>query len=201
MVYRRPTPRVVPVCAIGSGAGGAPGRMGYDCGSGLGMRRSPPPHLHWDWARPRDICTGTGPAPATSAPGQGAPLPHLHQDWGQPVRDAPPPRIRRAALLPAGMRAPRPAIAGRAVHTHGAGNAAALLTPRNHPSRGMETQRSSGDACARWADGAASCAHTQPEAAASVFPRQKPTSSCSSRSKSSESDCDDEDAASVCALR
>ena len=42
----------------------------------------PPPHLHRDWARPRHICTGTGPAPATSAPGLGPPLPHLRRGTG-----------------------------------------------------------------------------------------------------------------------
>jgi hypothetical protein len=30
------------------------------------------------------ICTGTGPAPATSAPGLGPTLPHLHRDWARP---------------------------------------------------------------------------------------------------------------------
>ena len=39
------------------------------------------PHLHRDWARARHICTGTGPAPATSAPGLGSRPPHLHPDW------------------------------------------------------------------------------------------------------------------------
>ena len=43
--------------------------------------RSALPHLHRDWARPCHICTGTGLAPATSAPGLGSPLPHLHRDW------------------------------------------------------------------------------------------------------------------------
>ena len=52
-----------------------------------------PPHLHRDWAHPPHICTWTGLAhatsapglpgltPATSAPGLGSPLPHLHRDW------------------------------------------------------------------------------------------------------------------------
>ena len=35
------------------------------------------PHLHRDWARPCDICTGTALAPATSAPG-------LRWDWARP---------------------------------------------------------------------------------------------------------------------
>jgi len=59
---------------------------------GLG---SPLPHLHRDWAhplphvhrdraRPCHICTGTGLAPATSAPGLGSPLPHLRRDWARP---------------------------------------------------------------------------------------------------------------------
>ena len=26
----------------------------------------PLPHLRWDWAHPRHICTGTGPTPSTS---------------------------------------------------------------------------------------------------------------------------------------
>ena len=30
---------------------------------------------------PCHICSGTGPTPATSAPGLGPPLPHLHRDW------------------------------------------------------------------------------------------------------------------------
>jgi hypothetical protein len=47
------------------------------------------PHLHRDWARPCHICTGTGLAPATSAPGLGSPLPHLHRDWaGKPHASA-----------------------------------------------------------------------------------------------------------------
>ena len=33
----------------------------------------PGPHLHRDWAHPCHICNGTGPAPATSAPGLGSP--------------------------------------------------------------------------------------------------------------------------------
>ena len=33
---------------------------------------------------PRHICTGTGPTPATSAPGLGPPPPHLHRDWAHP---------------------------------------------------------------------------------------------------------------------
>ena len=37
--------------------------------SALGLG-SPPPHLHRDWVHPRHICTGTGPAPATSTLGQ-----------------------------------------------------------------------------------------------------------------------------------
>ena len=36
-----------------------------------------------DWASAH-ICTGTGLAPATSAPGMGSPLPHLHRDWARP---------------------------------------------------------------------------------------------------------------------
>jgi hypothetical protein len=42
--------------------------------SALGLG-SPLPHLHWDWARPCHICTGTGLAPATSALGLGSPPP------------------------------------------------------------------------------------------------------------------------------
>jgi hypothetical protein len=38
-----------------------------------------PPH-----AETAHICTGTGLAPATSAPGLGSPLPHLHRDWARP---------------------------------------------------------------------------------------------------------------------
>ena len=37
------------------------------------------------WAHPRHICTGTGLAPATSAPGlPGSPLPHPCRDWARP---------------------------------------------------------------------------------------------------------------------
>jgi hypothetical protein len=36
------------------------------------------------WARPCHICTGTGLAPATSAPGLGSPLPHLHRNRARP---------------------------------------------------------------------------------------------------------------------
>ena len=35
-----------------------------------------PPHLRRDWAHPCHIRTGTGLAPATSAPGPGSPRPH-----------------------------------------------------------------------------------------------------------------------------
>jgi hypothetical protein len=38
------------------------------------------PHLHRDSARRAHICTGTGLAAATSAPGLGSPRPHLHRD-------------------------------------------------------------------------------------------------------------------------
>jgi hypothetical protein len=44
----------------------------------------PVPHLHWDWARPCHVCTGTGLNPATSAPGLGSILPRLHRDWAHP---------------------------------------------------------------------------------------------------------------------
>ena len=71
---------------------------------GLG---SPQPHLRRDWAHPALICadwahpchigTGTGPTPATSAPGVGSPLPtsapglgapqpHLRRDWAHPCQ-------------------------------------------------------------------------------------------------------------------
>ncbi len=33
---------------------------------------------------PGHICSGTGPTPATSVPGPGAPLPHLRRDWAHP---------------------------------------------------------------------------------------------------------------------
>jgi hypothetical protein len=36
-------------------------------------------------ARPSHICTGTGLAPSTSAPGLGSPHPHLHRDWARPT--------------------------------------------------------------------------------------------------------------------
>ena len=38
----------------------------------LAHLRSPPPHLHLDWAHPWHICTGTGLVPPTSAPGSGS---------------------------------------------------------------------------------------------------------------------------------
>ena len=41
------------------------------------------PHLHRDRARPACICTGTGLAAATSAPGPGSPLPHLRRYWAR----------------------------------------------------------------------------------------------------------------------
>ena len=61
----------------------------------------PMPHLRRDWARPVHICTETGLAPVTSAPGQGSPLlhlergkarplPHLRWDWARSL-----PHIRR----------------------------------------------------------------------------------------------------------
>jgi hypothetical protein len=40
---------------------------------------SPLPHPRRGWAR--QICTGTGLAPATSARGPGSPVPHLRRDW------------------------------------------------------------------------------------------------------------------------
>ena len=48
----------------------------------LGPGRS---HLHRDWARASHICSWTGLAPPTSAPGLGSPLPHLHRDWARPA--------------------------------------------------------------------------------------------------------------------
>jgi hypothetical protein len=36
---------------------------------GCATRDSPAPRLHWDWAHPCRICTGTGLTPAASAPG------------------------------------------------------------------------------------------------------------------------------------
>ena len=56
--------------------------------------RSPPPHMHRDWAQRCHVCTGTGFAAATSALGLGSPLPHLecahrchlHRDWAPPGR-------------------------------------------------------------------------------------------------------------------
>ncbi len=39
-----------------------------------------PRHICADWARLRHICSGTGLAVPTSAPGSGSPRPHLHRD-------------------------------------------------------------------------------------------------------------------------
>jgi hypothetical protein len=51
---------------------------------------APLPHLQRDWAhRPPFRITGTGLAPATSAPGLGSPPPHLHRDWARPASLAP----------------------------------------------------------------------------------------------------------------
>ena len=67
---------------------GATGRSGGLCSktqsSSTSTRRRPSahpplPHLHRDWARPCHICSGTGLAPAPSAPALGSPLPDLHQ--------------------------------------------------------------------------------------------------------------------------
>ena len=46
----------------------------------------PGPYLHCKQAQPGHICTGTGLAPVTSAPGLGSPLPHLHRGWAHPRR-------------------------------------------------------------------------------------------------------------------
>jgi hypothetical protein len=43
------------------------------------------------------ICTGTGLAPAPSAPGLGSPLPHPHRDWAHPITSAP--GLRLPAVL------------------------------------------------------------------------------------------------------
>ncbi len=79
---------------------------------------------HRDWARPCHICTGTGPAPATSAqgpgprlphsaPGPGPPFSHRDRDRARPPTSAPGPGL---ILLPmylpvhacgTGHRAPR----------------------------------------------------------------------------------------------
>ena len=45
----------------------------------------PLPHLHQDWARPCQICTGIGPTPVTSQQGLGSPVSHLHRDWAHPA--------------------------------------------------------------------------------------------------------------------
>jgi hypothetical protein len=49
-------------------------------------RQCAPTHTH--------ICTGTGPAPATSAPGLGSPQPHLPRDWARPSHICPQDRAR-----------------------------------------------------------------------------------------------------------
>ncbi len=71
----------------------APG-MGWPPATAAPGLRSPPPHLHRDWAQRCHVCTGTGFAAATSALGLGSPLPHLqcayrchlHRDWAPPGR-------------------------------------------------------------------------------------------------------------------
>ena len=72
---------------------------------GLGQ---PLPHLHWDWAHPAHISTGTGPTLPTSPPGLG-PVPV--QMWaGAPCRKAP----GRFGERQAGVRARLPAV--RLIH-------------------------------------------------------------------------------------
>ena len=118
------------------------------CGSAgrflrVSLRATKVPHLHWDWARPGHICTGTGLAPATSAPGPGSPLPHLRRDPAraaarqcrptQPIavhrraprvsrrRRRPPPHFARHSLSHAaafGARVPRELISAREAQGH-----------------------------------------------------------------------------------
>ena len=65
------------------------------------------PHLHRDWARACHICTGTGLAAATAAPGLGYRLlPHLSRGWNRRAIRAPAPR---AALLRHDRRLQAPA--------------------------------------------------------------------------------------------
>ncbi len=50
---------------------------------GLG---SPLPRLRWDWAHPRHICAGTGPAPARICTGsRPSSAPHVRRDWAVPL--------------------------------------------------------------------------------------------------------------------
>jgi hypothetical protein len=84
-----------PLATCGTGALGL-GPPLATCGPGLGPPlphphrgpATPPrhPHLHCDWARSRNLCTGTGPTPAKSAPGLGSALQLLHWGWARPCR-------------------------------------------------------------------------------------------------------------------
>ena len=88
-------------CAVGykwalqQTAGPVSGGVSGCCGAGKKSNRSgfrvsalasggPLPHLLQDWARPCHICSKTGLALATSAPGLSSPLPHLCRDWARP---------------------------------------------------------------------------------------------------------------------
>ena len=55
--------------------------------------RSPPPHLHRDWAHPRHICGWTGLTPPTSAPRPRPPPPHLRRNC---AGDFPPDTLEKA---------------------------------------------------------------------------------------------------------
>ena len=70
--------------------------------SGLG---SPPPHLHRTEPAPAHICTGTGLAPATSAPRLSPPLPHRrHRDWRRVPRVERPGGLNRESRSCAAIR-------------------------------------------------------------------------------------------------
>ncbi len=76
--WRSVLPRPCP-CTHGAPVRGTPATSAPGLGSRL-------PHLLRDWAHPCHICSGTGLAPPTSAPGLGPPLPTFAPGLGLPLR-------------------------------------------------------------------------------------------------------------------
>ena len=140
---------------LGVGSKGAPSDT---LPSTSGVRCLAEPHLHQDRARPCQchICTGTGLAPATSAPGSGSPLPvpHLHRDrvqqlcarrvpLGRPAHrrrgaleskaSIPPPTNTHAHAYPPGLRPHRPPMAQRSERRPSPSVGLTALIPRSVP--------------------------------------------------------------------